>query len=94
MDTVNNKVHSVNNNSSSYIDGIADRFNALDYMTQRTIMKEFPTIFPAPKQDYNADSGEIDKLYRDFSLNRAYEVFMFALVIITGIGKIADLLGY
>ena len=67
---------------------IMDRFSKLDYMTQRTIINEFPSIFPE-YQKRPIDTTPIEHFPpRKFVMNDFFGGFILVISIITFMGEI------
>lgn len=66
---------------------MTDKFSKLDYMTQRTIMNEFPDFFGVWK--VKIDTNSIDHMpERKFSMSEFFGGFGLVLAIIAILGKL------
>lgn len=66
---------------------IVNEFSKLDYFTQRTIMNEFPEVFPKPKQYHDREFYPTPE--RKFKMSEFFGGFM---VVLYSIGILATIL--
>lgn len=79
-------------NDDYNVGDIADKFSKLDYFTQRTIMHEFPEVFPKPKQYHAREFYPTPE--RRFRMSEFFGGFMIVLYSIGILATILQWMGF